>query len=317
MRRAWKAMGPPPRTMPHYWTAHRSSLTRSLSPSEAYLVVVGSPNDAPNDARNDLKRCQARWSHTCQAYLGRKDKPGTQDAPPLEALAPCSGNYRMYFDIVYVKDWAYLHFTTRVPKMRLYMHSHTCLCAYHKVYVYDIVATRQVLYLLRKQLMRMLGGFWCEFLLGMLSPHFWHGHHKRQIKDFRRNKFGRYFHKPFRCPKFRCPKHSDFFSTQKIAPKQPYLIHHVHLKLEIADDHEALVAWLFAGGCLWWLRLPGTKKIRETNVVGIHRHAVIQRFGHGFSRVSIFKRIDSMIQWLFLKDFIWVSMVFHVVSLLA
>ena len=138
-----------------------------------------------------------------------------------------------------------------------------------------------VLFLLLKQLMRMLGGFWCEFLLGTLSPHFWHGHHDRQRKDFRRNKFGRYFHKPFRCPKLRY----DFITYTE--------------KLEIADNHEALVAWLFAGGCLWWLRLPGTKKIRETNVVSIHRHAVIRRFGHGFSRVSIFKRIDSMIQWLF------------------
>ena len=113
-------MGPPPRTMPQYWTAHRSSLTRSLWPSEAYIVGVGSLNDAPNDARTMprtmLKRCPARWSHTCQAYLGRKDKPDTQDAPPLEAWAPCSGNYRMYFDIVYVKDGAYLHLRLESPR---------------------------------------------------------------------------------------------------------------------------------------------------------------------------------------------------------
>lgn len=100
------------------------------------------------------------------------------------------------------------------------------------------------------------------------------------------------------------------FSQTLQVPKIQVRFHYVHWKLEIADDHEALVAWLFAGGCLWWLRLPGTKKIRETNVVGIHRHAVIQRFGHGFSRVSIFKRIDSMIQWLFSRisyEFPWFS----------
>ena len=51
MRRAWKTMGPPPRMMPQHWTAHRSSLTRSLWPSEAHIVGTGSPNDAPNDAQ--------------------------------------------------------------------------------------------------------------------------------------------------------------------------------------------------------------------------------------------------------------------------
>ena len=118
--------------MPQYWTAHtrRSSLTRSLWPIEAYIVGTG----LQTMPRTMPKRCPVRWSHTCQAYLAKKEatkqkprpkrkqrttrrKPGTQDAPPLAAWTPCTGNYCMYSDIVYdvyVQDGAYLHFATRM-----------------------------------------------------------------------------------------------------------------------------------------------------------------------------------------------------------
>ena len=125
--------------MPQYWTAHRSSLTRSLWPSEAYIVGTGSPNDAPHDAQtmpsllephlpsipgprrrekrdkfDPGKKPPNKKLHPKRKQRTTRRKPGTRDAPPLAAWAPCSGNYRMYFDIVYVKDGAHLHFTTRM-----------------------------------------------------------------------------------------------------------------------------------------------------------------------------------------------------------
>ena len=70
MRRAWKTMGPPPRTMPQCWTAHRSSLTRGLWPSEAQWGrgLRTMPRTMP-------KRCPVGWSHTCQAHLGQAACP--------------------------------------------------------------------------------------------------------------------------------------------------------------------------------------------------------------------------------------------------
>ena len=77
-----KRWGPQPRMMPQYWTAHRSSLTRSLWPSEAHIVGTGSPNDAPNDAQSDGA---ALAKHTLGLSARRISKPHAVRPQPKKA----------------------------------------------------------------------------------------------------------------------------------------------------------------------------------------------------------------------------------------
>ena len=52
MRRAWKTMGPPPRMMPQYWTAHRSSLTPQPLAEWSSYSRDGVSERCPNDAQS-------------------------------------------------------------------------------------------------------------------------------------------------------------------------------------------------------------------------------------------------------------------------
>ena len=122
MRRACKTMGPPPRTMRQYWTAHRSSLTGSLWSNDA-------PNDAQSGGATLAKHTWALKEGEKRQIWPRKEATKQKAAPKTETVhhttqtryssAMTSSMGPMLWKLPYVFSncickSAYLHFTTRM-----------------------------------------------------------------------------------------------------------------------------------------------------------------------------------------------------------